>query len=54
MISLLQSIGGLAEAGQRALGNRSILFNPLNRKAKEIVNKIKKWMVLRRLDIKGT
>ena len=33
---------GLAEAGQRALGNRSILFNPLNRKAKEIVNKIKK------------
>ena len=33
---------GFAEAGQRALGNRSILFNPLNRNAKEIVNKIKK------------
>ena len=33
---------GLAEAGQRALGNRSILFNALNPDAKEIVNKIKK------------
>ena len=33
---------GLAEAGQRALGNRSILFNALNSDAKEIVNKIKK------------
>jgi carbamoyltransferase len=32
---------GLAEAGQRALGNRSILFNALNPDAKEIVNKIK-------------
>jgi carbamoyltransferase len=33
---------GLAEAGQRALGNRSILFNALNPDAKDIVNKIKK------------
>jgi len=33
---------GLSEAGQRALGNRSILFNPLNPDAKNIVNKIKK------------
>jgi carbamoyltransferase len=33
---------GLAEAGQRALGNRSIFFNPLNLNAKDIVNKIKK------------
>jgi len=33
---------GLAEAGQRALGNRSILFNALNVNAKDIVNKIKK------------
>jgi carbamoyltransferase len=33
---------GLAEAGQRALGNRSILFNALNPNAKELVNKIKK------------
>jgi carbamoyltransferase len=33
---------GLAEAGQRALGNRSILFNALNPNAKDIVNKIKK------------
>lgn len=32
---------GLAEAGQRALGNRSILFNALNPDAKDIVNKIK-------------
>ena len=32
---------GKAEAGQRALGNRSILFNALNPNAKEIVNKIK-------------
>ena len=31
----------LAEAGQRALGNRSILFNALNPNAKDIVNKIK-------------
>ena len=31
-----------AEAGPRALGNRSILFNPWNPDAKEIVNKIKK------------
>jgi carbamoyltransferase len=33
--------GGLAESGQYALGNRSILFNALNRDAKKIVNKIK-------------
>ena len=33
---------GLSEAGQRALGNRSIFFNPLHPNAKEIVNKIKK------------
>jgi carbamoyltransferase len=33
---------GLAEAGQRALGNRSILFNALNADAKDIVNKIKR------------
>ena len=32
----------LAEAGQRALGNRSILFNALNPNAKDLVNKIKK------------
>jgi carbamoyltransferase len=32
---------GIAEAGQRALGNRSILFNALNPDAKELVNKIK-------------
>lgn len=31
-----------SEAGQRALGNRSILFNALNPNAKDIVNKIKK------------
>ena len=33
---------GLSESGQRALGNRSILFNPLNPNAKDIVNRIKK------------
>lgn len=33
---------GLAESGQRALGNRSILFNALNINAKDIVNDIKK------------
>jgi carbamoyltransferase len=32
---------GLAETGQRALGNRSILFNALNPDAKDLVNKIK-------------
>ena len=32
---------GLAESGQRALGNRSILFNALNPDAKDLVNKIK-------------
>ena len=33
---------GYAESGQRALGNRSILFDATNPNAKEIVNKIKK------------
>lgn len=33
---------GLAEAGQRALGNRSILYNPLDPDAREVVNNIKK------------
>jgi carbamoyltransferase len=33
---------GLAESGQRALGNRSIFFNPLIPNAKDLVNKIKK------------
>lgn len=33
---------GLSEAGPRALGNRSILFDARNKDAKEIVNKIKK------------
>jgi len=33
---------GFAEAGQRALGNRSIFFNALNPNAKNIVNQIKK------------
>jgi carbamoyltransferase len=33
---------GLAEAGPRALGNRSILFDPRDKEAKEKVNKIKK------------
>jgi len=33
---------GHAESGQRALGNRSILFNALNPDARDIVNRIKK------------
>jgi carbamoyltransferase len=33
---------GFPESGKRALGNRSILFNPLNPNAKELVNEIKK------------
>jgi carbamoyltransferase len=33
---------GLAESGPRALGNRSILFDPRHPKAKDIVNTIKK------------
>lgn len=33
---------GLPEAGPRALGHRSILFDPRNPNAKDIVNKIKK------------
>jgi carbamoyltransferase len=32
---------GRSEAGPRALGNRSILFNPCNPKAKDIVNRVK-------------
>lgn len=32
---------GCSEAGPRALGNRSILFDPTNPKAKDIVNKVK-------------
>lgn len=32
---------GLAEAGPRALGNRSILFDARNKNAKDLVNKIK-------------
>jgi carbamoyltransferase len=33
---------GQAEAGPRALGNRSILFDPRNARAKDIINNIKK------------
>jgi len=33
---------GLAEAGPRSLGNRSILFNSQNKEGKEIINRIKK------------
>lgn len=33
---------GKAEAGPRALGNRSILFNPLNKDAKRLINIVKK------------
>jgi carbamoyltransferase len=33
---------GAPEAGPRALGHRSILFDPRNKNAKDIVNKIKK------------
>jgi carbamoyltransferase len=33
---------GLAEAGPRALGNRSILFNPWNKNGKDRVNEVKK------------
>jgi carbamoyltransferase len=33
---------GMAESGPRALGNRSILFDPRNPDAKKIVNRIKK------------
>ena len=32
---------GHGEIGPRALGNRSILFNPFNKKAREIVNRVK-------------
>jgi carbamoyltransferase len=32
---------GSSEFGPRALGNRSMLFDPRNKKAKEIINKIK-------------
>ena len=33
---------GQAEIGPRALGNRSILFDPRNKHGKKIVNEIKK------------
>jgi carbamoyltransferase len=33
---------GLAEAGPRSLGNRSILFNAMNKNAKKIINVVKK------------
>jgi|TARA_E500000331_G_scaffold7915_1_gene7639 carbamoyltransferase len=33
---------GKQEAGPRALGNRSLLFNPMNPQAKEIVNQLKR------------
>ena len=33
---------GKSEAGQRALGNRSLLFDPRNSKGKDIVNQIKR------------
>lgn len=39
IIALFQ---GKSEAGQRALGNRSLLFDPRNPKGKDIVNQIKK------------
>lgn len=39
IIALFQ---GKSEAGQRALGNRSLLFDPRNPDGKDIVNKIKK------------
>lgn len=39
VIALFQ---GKAEAGQRALGNRSILFDPRNHNGKDIVNVVKK------------
>lgn len=45
-IILNQEVLGLfqnhSEWGPRALGNRSLLFDPRNKKAKEIVNRIKK------------
>ena len=33
---------GQGEVGPRALGNRSLLFNPFNKNAKNIVNKVKR------------
>jgi predicted NodU family carbamoyl transferase len=39
MVGIFQ---GRQEAGPRALGNRSILFNPMHIHAKEIVNTFKK------------
>jgi len=39
VVSLFQ---GKSEAGQRALGNRSLLFDPRNPEGKDIVNEIKK------------
>ena len=38
----LAIVNGAPEAGPRALGNRSILFDPRNQNSKDIVNKIKK------------
>ena len=40
-------LDGKAEAGPRALGNRSILANPANTKSKEILNKVKEreWWI---------
>ena len=45
ILSKNESVGvfyGRGEAGQRALGNRSILYNPLDPNAREVVNNIKK------------
>jgi len=39
IVALMQ---GRGEAGPRALGNRSILFDPRNPQAQQIVNKVKK------------
>ena len=37
---------GHSEWGARALGNRSMLFDPRNKNAKEIVNKITKKQII--------
>lgn len=39
--NIVMMFAGKAEAGPRALGNRSILFDPRNRDGKEIVNAVK-------------
>ena len=36
---------GQSEAGHRALGNRSILYDPRDPKGKDFVNKVKKYPV---------